>query len=467
MKDIRLFIRSTLIYLVGNVFAKALSFLLLPIYTKYLTPGAYGLYDLSNTYNTFIQSILFLDIFAGIMRFMFDYKKEERDKPIVNGLAIFALSAGVYAIVMLIAQVSGIHAFHYAWLLYFVGIASVFQQIVGYIARADGKNRYFVYGGIIGAVFNFVTSLLFYVYLHLGYQYIFVSTLIGLVINAWYVARKIHFRSRLHKELFDRPLFKAMLAYSLPLSVNSAAFWFLTGFNRVAISNVLSVTQNGLFAVASKFTSIIQLVTTCFQLAWQELSFSKAGESKQEMSVFYSKATNAYIVFLMWGLIFATPAVKIIFPYFIGAQYASAEAIVPLAMFAAVASSVSSFLGSIINTIKQNKYIFTTTILAAVVNVAIVLALLKVVGIQAANISLAAGFTVNCIRRVQLINRTFKLSVNLYQLLFPLVVFAIVYVVYVLTGAWVNLLMIVVVAVVLFARYHRQIVPMIRSFLHR
>lgn len=467
MKDIRLFIRSTLIYLVGNVFAKALSFLLLPIYTKYLTPGAYGLYDLSNTYNTFIQSILFLDIFAGIMRYMFDYNKEERDKPIVNGLAIFALSSALYALVMLIAQLTGIQAFHYAWLLYFVGVASVFQQIVGYIARADGKNRYFVYGGIIGAVFNFGTSLIFYVYLHLDYQYIFVSTIIGLVINAWYVARKINFTSRLHKELFDLPLFKDMLAYSLPLSVNSAAFWFLTGFNRVAISNVLSVTQNGLFAVASKFTSIIQLVTTCFQLAWQELSFSKAGESKEEMSAFYSKATSAYIVFLMWGLIFATPAVKLIFPYFIGNQYASSAIIVPLAMFAAVASSVSSFLGSIINTIKQNKYIFTTTILAAVVNVVIVLALLKPIGIQAANISLAAGFIVNCIRRVQLINRSFKLTIDLKQLLLPVVLFVIVYLVYVMFGALINLLMIVALGVVLFITYRQPIMAIAGKYLHR
>lgn len=262
-------------------------------------------------------------------------------------------------------------------------------------------------------------------------------------------------------------LFKDMLAYSLPLSVNSAAFWFLTGFNRVAISDVLSVTQNGLFAVASKFTSIIQLVTTCFQLAWQELSFSKAGESKEEMSAFYSKATNAYIIFLMWGLVFATPAVKIIFPYFIGSQYASSEVIVPLAMFAAVASSVSSFLGSIINTIKQNKYIFTTTILAAVVNVAVILSLLKVIGIQAANVSLAAGFIINCIRRVQLINRTFTLKVSLVKMLPVTVMFAVVYMVYIFFGAWINFATIFALLIVLGVIYRKQASSLLQSLRHR
>ena len=76
MQDLIRFVRTTGIYLVGNVLIKIISFLLLPIYTKYLPPASYGTYDLNTAYITFLSSILFLDIWGGILRFMFDYKKE-------------------------------------------------------------------------------------------------------------------------------------------------------------------------------------------------------------------------------------------------------------------------------------------------------------------------------------------------------------------------------------------------------
>ena len=55
-----------------------------------------------------------------------------------------------------------------------------------------------------------------------------------------------------------------MLIFSLPLCMNSVAYWFLTSYNRVAISNVLSVSENGLYSIAGRFSSFITLFTTCF-----------------------------------------------------------------------------------------------------------------------------------------------------------------------------------------------------------
>ena len=75
MKDFIKFIKSSGIYFFGNILTKLISFLLLPIYTKFINPTDYGTYDLMIAYITFFTSVLFLDIWSGIMRFMFDYDK--------------------------------------------------------------------------------------------------------------------------------------------------------------------------------------------------------------------------------------------------------------------------------------------------------------------------------------------------------------------------------------------------------
>ena len=96
MKDLWRFIKSSGIYFVGTVLTKLISFLLLPLYTSYISPADYGTYDLYNAYIMFLCSVLFLDIWSGIMRFMYEYAGENRKKPINCGFAIFTTSTILY-----------------------------------------------------------------------------------------------------------------------------------------------------------------------------------------------------------------------------------------------------------------------------------------------------------------------------------------------------------------------------------
>ena len=133
MQDLIRFVRTTGIYLVGNVLIKIISFLLLPIYTKYLPPASYGTYDLNTAYITFLSSILFLDIWGGILRFMFDYKKEAEKANVVKaGCVIFTISTLVYSIaVILLGSIMGIE--YKCWLLLF-GLLTNIQQVMGFVS---------------------------------------------------------------------------------------------------------------------------------------------------------------------------------------------------------------------------------------------------------------------------------------------------------------------------------------------
>ena len=80
MKELKRLITTTGIYFLGTVGTKLISFLLLPLYTAYIIPSQYGQYDVNINYALLFASICFLDIWTGIMKFMFE-KKEKEQQP--------------------------------------------------------------------------------------------------------------------------------------------------------------------------------------------------------------------------------------------------------------------------------------------------------------------------------------------------------------------------------------------------
>lgn len=417
MKDLKKFIKSSGVYLLGNVLTKAISFLLLPMYTKYLSPADYGTYDLNIAYITFLSSILFLDIWAGIMRYMFDYKTEnEKSQPIVAGMIIFSISTFVYTIFVFVFGKS--MSIPFLWLLFLYGLITNLNQVVGFVARAKGKNYIYSIGGLVGSAVSIIFNIIFIAVLKLSYEYLYVAYIIGTFINMILVGTSIHFVDELNKKYFNKKLIIEMLVYAAPLSINSAAYWFLSNYNKVVISNELSSVDNGLYAVSNKFSNIIQLFTQCFQMAWQELTFSKAGSTREEMNEFYTVAVNEYIKFLSLGTIVLIPIIKIIFPIMIDSSYDKAINIVPFSLIATLFSCISSFLGSIINTLKINKYIFTTTVFGTIVNIVLINILIKPIGLQAASISLACGYLIIVVRRVMLLNNYVKIKIDYLLILY-------------------------------------------------
>lgn len=80
MKELKRLITTTGIYFLGTVGTKLISFLLLPLYTAYIIPSQYGQYDVNINYALLFASICFLDIWTGIMKFMFEYKEKTAGK---------------------------------------------------------------------------------------------------------------------------------------------------------------------------------------------------------------------------------------------------------------------------------------------------------------------------------------------------------------------------------------------------
>lgn len=62
MSKFKNFIKTAMVFLLGNVFSKMLSFLLLPLYTNKIEPEAYGQYGLVMSVLNVVVPVVYLSI---------------------------------------------------------------------------------------------------------------------------------------------------------------------------------------------------------------------------------------------------------------------------------------------------------------------------------------------------------------------------------------------------------------------
>lgn len=409
MNSIKHFAKSTVVYCIGSVLTKVISFLLLPLYTGKIATDAMGYYNVSTTCLSVVTSVLCLEIWTGILRFMFDHqKKEDRYSAVFNGMTIFSGSLVLY--ILLFVLLRFVAPFQNIGLISLYGLSVMLQSVYCSISRGLEFNTTFAVSGIIGSLVNSCTNIVLILFLHMGIEAMYIAGISGFLIQVIILESRVRLLSHFRKKYLDKIVIKKMLLFSLPLSLNAVSYWMLTGYNNVAISNILGMSENGIFSVAARFSIIMTTVATCFTMAWQELVYSKGNDT--DRTSFYSKASDYYLKFLLFALIILIPSIKIAFPLLVKPAYNAAFYLVPLNLLASVASILSSFYGNIFSAEKKTKIIFAAAFGAAIVNVCLLHLLIGKLGAQAANISLFCGFMTDIFIKVFALKRQVKLKID-------------------------------------------------------
>lgn len=427
MNNAKRFLKSSALYFAGNVLTKVISFFLLPLYTSRIATGDMGYYDTSVSYLNILIPVICMEIWSGIMRYIYDYDDlRGKYKAVFNGMVIFGGSVVLYlALFVALGLVADIRCLLF---IFFYGLFTMLQNIYSYVARGLGYNTVFAVSGIIGSLVNSLSNIVMILGFGMTLNSLYLAMIIGLAVQVVIMESRIHLLKNLSVKLYDSAIVKSMIHFSLPLCLNSASYWFLSGYNRVGISNVLGYEANGLYSVAGKFTYALTLVSICFNMAWQELVFSKGNET--DKSEFYTTASNYYIKFLAVGTILFLPLIQLAFPFMIAEAYQDAYPTIPLYILATAVSIFSTFQGNIFSAEKQTGTIFVSTLIAAVVNVALFHLLAGSLGLQAANIALLAGFAVNVIIRMILLRKTARIRIDYPFLIGALILFGVACFVY-------------------------------------
>lgn len=405
------FLKTAGIYFVGNVLAKIVSFFLLPIYTRVISPERFGLYDLSISLINLIVPLIFLQIWDGVFRFLFDYEENsDKFKVITNGFVVMIAGMIVYTSAFL--AVSSIITIENRILLLLYSLIFAFQYFYAVIARGFLNNLLFVSSGFVNSIASVILNVVLIYFYGMGIEALYISVIIGNILQI--IIIEVYFKviQNTKARYINKKMLKSIMAFAMPLCISTIAFWLLSGLTRLVISHQLSVYDNGLYAVCNKFASTIVLLVGIFQFAWNETAYliSKDGNKKK----YYQMGAELIIKVILLGVTFLTLVAKPIFPYLIDESYSESLKLLPIIFVGVGANSCASFLGTLFLAEKSSREMFTTTLASAIINILGLWFFIPRYKLMGATLSLSLSFVVSAALRIYLLKKQGILQLNLF-----------------------------------------------------
>ena len=391
-------IKNTIIVALGKFGTQLLIFLLLPVYTTYLTTDEYGTYDLVISIISFLAPIVTISLEESIFRFLVDTNSNRKKKYIISQVMIYTIiSAIVISIItVIILNFTTLKDISILIILYL--LSYVMMAIINAFIRGSGDIKLF---SILNFIIGFLTlslNILLIVFFKVGMVGLLWSFIIANSIGIIY----IFFRKKLYNyisfKLFEKNIMKEMLKYSIPLVPNAISWNVINLSDRLIIVNFLGTSENGIYSIANKFPTIINTLYTFFNTAWVEAA-AKAVKNK-DVSKYYNYVHENLKKFLFSMTLLLLTVMPILFPILINDSYKDAYQYIPILLIATYFSNISMFYGGIYTAYKDTKIIGKSTIISAIINLGINLLLIKFIGIYAAAIStLISTFSVYLYRR--------------------------------------------------------------------
>ncbi|MDM5307520.1 oligosaccharide flippase family protein [Peribacillus frigoritolerans] len=389
-------VNNSLVFAVGNLGTKLIVFLLLPLYTSYLTKSEFGLVDLFTTTLSCLIPIFTLSIFDSVLRFAMD-KNYDKQAVLINSIVVtlcgFILSILIYPIFINILPFDNLIIYFYL-ILFFQSTNSTLTQFV----RAQGKIRLFAVSGIINAFSLLVCNVIFLMVYHMGIIGYLISLIFANIITFLFLIIKGKLRYSFKVSKINVKLTREMLLYSIPLIPNALMWWIMGLSDRYIITYFLGLSATGIYAVANKIPSILNMINSIFFQAWQ-MSAIEEYDSKDK-SKFFSNVFNVFSIVMLVSTSIILVNLKLIIKVFVADNYYEAWEYVPFLLLGVVFSSFSGFLGTNYIAAKKTKGVFKTSVIGAIINIIVNVILIPKIGINGASIGTMVSFGVIWILRV-------------------------------------------------------------------
>ncbi len=366
--------KHSIYYSFGNVAVRFLSFLLLPLYTRFLTPEEYGIIYTMLITSFFVGIILDLRQNASVLRLYYDHKDEpSRLREYLGSVFIFCIFFSAAVIGLLLWQGAPI----FNWLfpdisfypyVFLILIYTFFHNSLTFpmmLFRAREQALRYAFFNI--ANFLLTTGLIIYfvVVLHggaLGYiKGSLYSAAVFFVVYVILAVKEINFR-------FSYSLLKPGLKYGIPLIPMAISTWIIQGSDRFFLARYSTLSEVGLYSMAYNLASGVGMVVFSVSQAWQPFFFSIA-RIKEEVNRVIPSLTTYFLLFVSLVILSLSLFSKEILFIMTDLEYHAAYFLIPIIsslFFFEVIFIITSYG---ISFLKKVYILSAINVLAAIINI--------------------------------------------------------------------------------------------------
>ena len=419
-------LQNTFILTVGTFISKMLVFLLLPLYTEYLSTSEYGTADLISNLANFLIPIFCCGLSEGVLRFSLRETTSEGtpryDRRSVFSTATVITALGCLLAFLLLPLFCGIEEIgNYGLLVVLYVVSANLHSIASEYVRACEKTALYAIQGILNTAFviglnlilllGFDAGIFGYVFSVIGAN--FLTTLFLTVVAR--LDRAFSFGS------IRRDTARALLRFSLPLVPGLLLWWVISVSDRYVLTWITGAEANGLYVAAAKIPTLLTLLTTVFLTAWKTSAVTEdSGESEAargEKASFFGNVYHGFVALMFCAGAGITLFSRIFAQILFSDEFFPAWQFIPVLTVGTVFYSLSRFLGSVYFVKEKSIRSTVTAAIAAGINILLNFLLIPSYGAFGAAIATLASYLVEFLIRQVDATREIRFSANYLTIL--------------------------------------------------
>ena len=360
-KEAKLLAKHSLIYGLGNFINRFVALLLLPVYTRFLTPHDYGIKELVGLSTDVIGILLAVAISSAIYRFYFEYEEAKDRNEVISSAIITIGSFGLFAILLLsfATKTMARYILDSSDLYYFfmISFSSLWFQLLNNIGynylRANQQSLKFVALSVGSGLISISLNIYLVCFVKIGVLGILITNLVTSILMCAVLVVPLIFHLGFHFS-FDK--IKEMLRFGLPMLPAQLGAFVVHLSDRFFIKGYCSIADAGLYSLGYRFGALpSNFISEPFNQTWQPRRFELYKQKGSEE--LFGKIFTYFIGLMFFAGLGVSVLTKDILMIIADERFWSAYKIVPIIALAITIFTFHYHLNMGILIQKKTKYL--------------------------------------------------------------------------------------------------------------
>jgi O-antigen/teichoic acid export membrane protein len=360
------------IYGLGDVATNIVSFLLLPLYTRFLSPAEYGAISLLLTVEVVAKILFRWGVDASFMRFYYDCETDDERQRLASTIFWFlaivdgAILALLFAMAPFVAShLFGVPGYTLALVLTLINTFVVgFYFLPFHVLRIEGRSRQFSMLTTMRSSATLVARLALIVGAGLGVlgfvlADVVVTAVFSIVLARWF-APLVGVR-------FSRAVLSDALRFGLPRLPHGIAQQVMAVGDRYILRLFGSLGDVGVYSIGASFGLALKLALSAFEYAWAPFYYEtmKQPDAKQTFRLVATYGIGVLVLLEAGLAAIATDVVRLMTTK----EFYGAASVIPWIGLGVVFHGVYLLTSIGLNITKSTKYYPVATSIAAATSV--------------------------------------------------------------------------------------------------
>lgn len=450
---------QTLVYGLGSTLTNIISILILPIFTRYLSPQDYGIAAILSVTATLISGLTELGLPSGISRF-FRHESLEKQRQLISTaqIAMTVLTIIIAFISVPLSRPLSVLFFRtpdYSYLIILTFITIPLNKIIiAPLMRIRLEDRVAIFTAIntSKAVIMIILNFTLIVFLKRGVNGLFEGPFITALIYAIFIGI---YSLKTNGLYFSKSLLYKILPFSIPFALNSVSVWIINWADRFILVKMTNLSEVGLYNLGYSVGMFILLPVGAFVTAWS--TFYMSVGKKRNAKEIYSLIFNHYTWIISFIALFIVVFSRDYFSFFIASKFQGAYLVVPVVTFAYMlrGNFTIASVGAYIK--KKAKLILLVEFLAMIINVALMFLLIPKMGRMGAAWATLGSYIILPVLMIYFSRKFYNIKYNYFRAfqatILAIIIFLICNLIYVpsIANIFIRFIIVVLYPLILFA----------------